>query len=163
MEAAASALERIKTGLKNLDFAASTASVKESRSESEKSLAGFLVEAQNDFVAALADDLNTPDALAVIFKLVYQVNLLLAEAEHIKPDRNLLEETAALIRELMAVLGFDLKEEAGVPLEVMEKVEARKQAKKVRDFALADALRDEVTALGYKIEDTPQGPQVSKL
>jgi cysteinyl-tRNA synthetase len=43
----------------------------------------------------------------------------------------------------------------------MELVERRQAAKKERDFALADSLRDEIAAAGYKIEDTPQGPKVT--
>ena len=71
-----------------------------------------------------------------------------------------------MICELMNVLGLDiramLKKDSGIPSEVMELVNQRVEAKKNKDFAKADALRDQVSAMGYQIKDTPQGPQVTK-
>ena len=54
------------------------------------------------------------------------------------------------------------KKEESVPAEVLDMVEKRAAAKKARDFALADSLRNEISALGYIVEDTPQGPKVTK-
>lgn len=162
LEAAASAFDRIKTCLKNLDFVIESEQLTGATDSAQVSkLREVLAKTRDSFVKAMTDDLNTPDALAAIFELVYQANLVLAEGQ--TTPKTLLEETAKLIRELMHVLGFDLAQEAGIPADIMEKVEARTAAKQARDFALADALRDEVTALGYKIEDTAQGPQVSKI
>ncbi len=161
LEAASNAFERIKTCLKNLDFALTQeVPEKSAPTETAERLEALLSTARVDFAKAMADDLNTPDALAVIFALVYQANLLLAEGG---ATHEMLRETAAMLRELMEVLGFDLSVEEGIPAEIMAKVEARTAAKKARDFTLADALRAEVSALGYKIEDTAQGPQVSKI
>ncbi len=65
--------------------------------------------------------------------------------------------------ELLDVMGLDpaLGSEVDIPAGIMELVERRQAAKKERDFALADSLRDEIAAAGYKIEDTPQGPKVT--
>lgn len=167
LEAAASGLERIKTALKNLDFALRSEAGAGGAAETPESEAAArelreaLARTRTRFVEALADDLNTPDALAVLFDLVYYINRYLAAEA--RPDKALLTEAAELAQELGAVLGFDFAGEEAVPAAVMEKVEARSAAKKARDFALADALRAEVLALGYKIEDRPNGPQVSKL
>lgn len=49
-----------------------------------------------------------------------------------------------------------------IPQEILDKVKLRDDAKAERDFATADSIRDELHALGYKIEDTPQGPKVSR-
>ena len=162
LEAAASALERIKTCLKNLDFALTVdTAIAGNESEALMKLRSANAAARDDFSRAMADDLNTPEALAVIFGLVYQANLVLAEGE--AANSEVLSNTAALLRELMDVLGFDLSSADGIPAVVEEKVAARSAAKKARDFALADALRAEITALGYKVEDTAKGPQVSKI
>jgi cysteinyl-tRNA synthetase len=45
----------------------------------------------------------------------------------------------------------------------MELAEKRAEAKKAKDFALADSIRDQITALGYSIKDTPKGPQLEKI
>ena len=55
----------------------------------------------------------------------------------------------------------EAKEE--IPAEVLELAEKRAQAKKEKNFAEADKLRDEITALGYSIKDTPKGPQLEKI
>ena len=71
-----------------------------------------------------------------------------------------------MICELMGVLGLDIRalldQDSGIPQEVMELVNQRVEAKKNKDFAKADALRDQVSEMGYQIKDTPQGPQVTK-
>jgi cysteinyl-tRNA synthetase len=66
--------------------------------------------------------------------------------------------------EITGVLGIDLSEqEEGIPSEITELVEQRAAAKKTKDFAEADRIRDLITSKGYSVKDTPQGPQVEKL
>ena len=71
--------------------------------------------------------------------------------------------TAALLDRCDAVFGFLKRDGSGVPAAVTALVEARAAAKKAKDFARADAIRGELTALGYAVEDTPKGPRVKKL
>lgn len=67
------------------------------------------------------------------------------------------------IRELGGVLGLLSKEEDAVPAEVEDILEARAAARKNKDWAQSDALRDQLKELGYAVKDTPQGQQLMKI
>ena len=81
----------------------------------------------------------------------------------------------ALLRDFDTVLGLDLIKKAqekadaaensaaDIPAEVLELVEQRKAARKEKNFALADELRDKITALGYEVKETRQGTEINKL
>jgi len=107
------------------------------------------------FGEAMDDDLNTPVALAAVFGLVKEVNI------HGRGGSEVFEAMTDFDR----VLGLKLAERAKpvsaeVPREIEAMVEEREKARKARDFATADRMRDELTAAGYVIEDTPEGPRV---
>ena len=74
-----------------------------------------------------------------------------------------LAAAAAAFDEITGVLGLLYnRQKDEVPAEVTELVQTRAEAKKAKDWATADALRARITELGYVVEDTPQGPKVSK-
>ena len=79
-------------------------------------------------------------------------------------SKGALEEAAKAFDELTGVLGllYNRKKEDEVPAEVTALVEQRAAAKKAKDWATADALRAQITALGWVVEDTPQGPKVTR-
>ena len=103
------------------------------------------------------DDLNTPDALAAVFDLVKDINTLSATS-----SKEALETAAAAFDEITGVLGllYNRKKDE-VPAEVTALVEKRAAAKKAKDVATADAIRAELTAMGWAVKDTAQGPQLS--
>ena len=105
------------------------------------------------------DDLNTPDALAAVFDLVKEINTLSAAS-----SKDALQTAAAAFDEITGVLGllYNRKKDE-VPAEVTELVEKRAAAKKAKDWATADAIRAQLTELGWAVKDTAQGPQLSKL
>lgn len=105
------------------------------------------------------DDLNTADAIASIFDLVRAANTA-AAAEGISDD--ILLKARETIIELCEILGLEPAkiEEQAIPNEIFTLVNARSQAKEARDFTTADALRDEIEAKGYRVEDTPQGARI---
>nr|MCR5761500.1 cysteine--tRNA ligase [Sphaerochaetaceae bacterium] len=85
----------------------------------------------------------------------------------VKDDDVPSDEKLTAIAYMDEVLGLKLldapkTEEDAVPAEVVELVEKRVQAKKEKNWALADSLRAEVENLGYTVKDTPQGPQIIK-
>lgn len=117
--------------------------------------------ARADFIAALEDDLNTADALTAVFELVRELNIMAADAAVSKEQ---LAAGLAVFTELTDVLGllYERREEA-VPQEVLNLAEQRAAARKVRDFAEADRLRDAIAALGYSVRETRQGVEIRKL
>ncbi|MBE6825304.1 MAG: cysteine--tRNA ligase [Ruminococcus sp.] len=114
------------------------------------------------FEAALEDDLNTADALTAVFELVRELNIMAADASVSKQQ---LEAGSKVFEDLTAVLGllYERTEDDAVPAEVMALVEKRAEARKAKDFALADQIRDEIAALGYSVRETRQGLEIKKL
>ena len=149
-----SSLERLYTCRDNLDFA-----IKNAPAEGEETLKEKAAAVREKFDTAMDDDLNTPDALAALFDFVRQINTLAPAA-----SKGALEEAAKAFDELTGVLGllYNRKKEDEVPAEVTALVEQRAAAKKAKDWATADALRAQITALGWVVEDTPQGPKVTR-
>ena len=118
--------------------------------------------AKERFAAALADDLNVPGALASLYELMKQANRLADENRLNAADAAVLLDA---YRDFDRVLGaLDVDGAAGragaageFPAEVIALAEARAEARKQRDFAASDRLRDEIAAAGYLIEDAPGG------
>ena len=154
IESCKNSLERLYTCRENLDFALSKAEFGTDESLKEKA-----EEAKRKFCTAMDDDLNTPDALAAVFDLVKDINTLSAAS-----SKAALEAGAAAFDEITGVLGlmYNRKKDE-VPAEVTELVEKRAAAKKAKDWATADAIRAQLTELGWAVKDTAQGPQLSKL
>lgn len=106
---------------------------------------------QSEFFAALAEDFNTPRALAAAFEWIAQANSAAGPVGD------------ADLREMLDVLGLanlldlDLLEP---PARVRELLEQRERARSDRDFANADALREEIRELGWELRDSPQGPEL---
>ncbi|MDL2206212.1 cysteine--tRNA ligase [Eubacteriales bacterium OttesenSCG-928-N13] len=112
------------------------------------------------FDAAMEDDLNTADALGAIFEYIRDMNIAYTDAN--APSKAALEGGLNALKIMTDVLGLLTKELDTTPPEVADLVEQRQQAKKDKDFARADALRQQVLDLGYAIEDTAKGPKVRK-
>ena len=113
------------------------------------------------FKAYMDDDLNTADALSVIFELARDINTTLKENPLPKEK---LEAMQKLFLRLTDVLGllYARKDDNQIPDEVMALVEERKAARKEKNFARADELRAQIEALGYDVKETRQGTQVTK-
>ncbi len=161
LKSAQSSLERISTCANNIKFVMNNVNKDKVDLEASKKLADAAKKAKEDFITSMDDDLNTADAITAIFNLVREANEALA-AQNV--DEKSLKAVLDIIIELTDVLGieFDDDKAGDIPSEVMDLVSKRTAAKKERNFALADELRDKVTAMGYVIKDTPNGPQVEK-
>ncbi|HET7736059.1 MAG TPA: cysteine--tRNA ligase [Nocardioidaceae bacterium] len=119
-----------------------------------------------EFEAAMNDDLGTPAAVAAIYDAVREGNKLLAEGES-----DQLRGVAGSVRAMLAVLGVDPfddywatgssgneeKLSLAVDVLVAHLLEKRAEARAAKDFATADAIRDQIKNAGIELEDTPQG------
>ncbi|MCX7866286.1 MAG: cysteine--tRNA ligase [Limisphaera sp.] len=112
------------------------------------------------FTAAMDEDLNISAAWAAVFEWVRQLNRAMAAGE-LTPD----QARAALNQwqRVDQVLGVGEVQELQVPSEIQSLVEARQAARKARDFARADALREQLRAAGWLVEDTPKGPRLKRI
>jgi cysteinyl-tRNA synthetase len=115
-------------------------------------------EAVARFRRAMDDDLDTPVAMAVVFELLRRAN---AAADDGETERA--RCLAATVAELAGALGLDLGQaEGAIDDESAALVERRDAARRARDFASADALRDELTARGWVVEDGPEGTSIRR-
>ncbi len=153
MEAAANGLERITTAVYNLEYFMENAAEGEADSEETK-LLDALGDLQEKFDAAMEDDFNTADALAAIFEMVKLVNSELSGSSH----KEVLECAHERIVRLCDVLGIEAKKEKEMLDEEIEQmIEERQNARKERNFARADEIRDTLLAKGIVLEDTREG------
>lgn len=150
---AGNALERLYTCRDRLDFAISHAEEGGEKPEA-------LTVRREKFAEALNDDLNTADALAEIFLIVKDINMLIDAGA----KKQTLTAAAELFDELCWVLGilYNRKNDS-LDSEVEELIAKRTEARKNRDFATADAIRDKLKEMGIVLEDTPQGVKWSRI
>lgn len=148
-----SALERLYNFKENLIFA-----IKNSVDNSENNISFDLNLYKNKFVSAMDDDLNTADALSVIFELVKDINMnILSKSTTCKKTLN---DILSLFDELTNVLGILYKKESACKIskeEIEKLIEERNNARKEKNWKLADKIRDELKSKNVIIEDTASG------
>lgn len=157
LEACKASLERLYNCRNSIDRAMNTAHDGELSGKVKE----FLDKRKAQFVDALSDDLNTADALSAIFELVREINTLITSGKAAKGE---LKACADVFDELTDVLGicYNRTKEETIPEEINKLALQRQEARKARDFAKADALRDKISELGYVIEETRQGTTIKK-
>ena len=158
--AASSSLERMYTARNNAIFLMESAPERE-MNEDEKAFLDRMQQYIDRFDEAMCDDLNTADALGVLFEAVRDMNTQFTDAK--SPCKAALEEGLKRFTVMTDVLGLLSKEYDATPEDIRALVEARTAAKKAKNFAEADRIRAEVLEKGYIIEDTPKGPKVRKV
>lgn len=153
MEASRNGLERILTGVERLNDLLSRAAEKDLSEEEEKNLE-TKAELVKKFEAAMDDDFNTADAISAVFELVKLSNSTISE----ESGKAYLSELKKEIETLCGVLGIitEKKKEA-LDSEIEAMIEARQQARKSKNFALADEIRGKLLDMGIVLEDTREG------
>lgn len=153
IEQCKSALERLYTCRDSLDFAIENAA--EETKENDAELIAELDKRREQFITAMDDDLNTADGLAAIFELTKDINTKILDHD---VSKAVCEHAAKLYDELCNVLGilYNRKENT-LDSDIEALVEKRQEARKNKDWATADKIRDELKAKGIILKDTPQG------
>ncbi len=155
IEQASAALTRLRTAKERLDTAQTGPAAPE-----DDVFLGELEGYKAAFCAAMDDDLNTADALGVLFELARACNTFVSEPHGEKT----VNAARALFSELTGVLGLLIqKKEEEAPQEALDLLEQRQQARAAKDWARADQMRDALKEMGYAVEDTKQGPKLKKL
>ncbi len=134
----------------------------DSMTEEEKAELEKMEEYRGKFEDAMDDDLNTADAISAVFELIRDINTTVKDGA----SREFAGKALDLLKELTGVLGIlqdSGSEDGGISDEIMALVAERQEARKAKNFARADEIRDILRAKGLAVEDTPQGPKVVKL
>ncbi|MCX7951532.1 MAG: cysteine--tRNA ligase [Clostridiales bacterium] len=153
LDQAKAGLDRIYNSIGNLEHVIEVSNI-EVLKEDEKEFNKKLDEYKNRFIEVMDDDFNTADGISVIFDLVRDINTNINESS----SREIAKKALELIRELGSPLGILQKSTRSSLEEEIEKlIEERQRARKEKNFALADKIRDDLKARGIILEDTPQG------
>ena len=153
MESAKNSLERIVTSVTNLTHLEKTAS-DAAMTEEEKNILESTKDIYKKFEDAMDDDFNTADAISAVFELVKLANSNSSE-DNTKAYITAMKES---IIKLTDILGLNVvKEEELLDEDIEALINERQQARKDRNFARADEIRDELTAKGIVLEDTREG------
>lgn len=157
IESANASLNRLYTARNSLLFQISNG---EDRplNENEKAFVERLKGYEKRFDDAMDDDMNTADALGAVFELVKDANVTIVQGASREAARKAMNSLEAICD----VLGILSKKEEELPEEIAALVEERAVARKNRDWARSDELRDRIIKAGYILEDTKQGQKVRK-
>ncbi len=156
IQQAATALQRLRTALDRL----TEAPIAQEAAPDEQAFLDSLESYRTRFNEAMDDDLNTADALGVLFDLARGANTFVT----VPRTKQAIEAVTKMYTELMDVLGLMPREKADeFPAEVLALLDERQAARKAKDYARADQIREQLKALGYAIEDSRQGAKLKKL
>ena len=152
IEQCKAALERLYTCRESLDFAIKNA---DSALDDDKEILELIEKRHQQFIDAMDDDLNTADGLAAIFDLVKDINTKILDKS---VSKNVCEAAANLFDELCDVLGILYNRKSNdLDSEIEELIAKRQEARKNKDWATADKIRDDLKSRGIILKDTPQG------
>ena len=158
MEAAKNGLERITTSAENLAFVAEKAAVKEmtaEEAEKAKETDAFV----KKFEDAMEDDFNTADAVSAVFELVKFANTEVKDTS----SAEFAEKILSVLKTLTDILGLIVVKKKESDAEIDALIEERQAARKAKNFARADEIRDELKARGIVLEDTKDGVKWKKI
>jgi len=160
MDQARSALERLYNALYALKHLQEVTGDRELNQE-ERELLDRLRSLKQKFIDSMDDDFNTAEALGAIYEIVREANTNLKDTS----SKKLVTYTKELILELGDILGLfgDFGKEELVDEEILKLIEERQKARKEKNYALADKIRDELKDKGVILEDTPSGVRWKKI
>lgn len=151
MAQAENSVDRIANAVNNMKHRLNTVTINEAIPQEREAK---FAEIRDQFHEKMQDDFNTPDAITAVFEWVNEANSLL-QAEVV--NRAELEAMLALFDEMNAVLRVYTEEQDELHSDVEKLIQERAEARKAKDWARSDEIRDELADMGIVIEDTPQG------
>ncbi len=159
VEAAKNGLDRILTAYEKVSEMADKAAEQELSAEEQEN-SKKIDALKEKYEAAMDDDLNTADAISVIFELVKLSNTTVSETS----SKQYCQKLVTVIRQLCDILGIEVtREEQLLDTDIERLIEERQQARKNRDFARADEIRNQLLEQGIALEDTREGVKWKKI
>lgn len=158
MEQAKKALDRLYNGKFHMEYLLSKAEDREINEEEKEMLKQVDVYVK-DFINSMEDDINTADAIANLFELIKFTNSNFSE----KTSKSVIQYAYDNLIKLSKILGILNKENEILEDEILELIEKRTQARKNKDYQLADKIRDQLKEMGIILEDTPEGVKWKRI
>ncbi|WP_017754884.1 cysteine--tRNA ligase [Calidifontibacillus oryziterrae] len=158
LESAKSGLERIRTAYENLDHRLKASS---NLTDNNEEWLSKIEQLSSDFIQAMDDDMNTANAISILFELAKQANIYLREEN---TSTVVIQAFLNQFNGITDVLGIKLKKAAELlDSEIEQLIEKRNNARKNRDFAVSDQIRDQLKEMNIILEDTPQGTRWKRV
>ncbi|MBQ9708016.1 MAG: cysteine--tRNA ligase [Firmicutes bacterium] len=150
-------LKRMRNAKNNLKHLIASGEGQMTEAEKE-ALAGY-EQYREKFIKAMDDDLNTADAIAAVFELITAINTAVKDGA----SKEFAQKSLDFLMELATVLGLlqqEVTEKVEIDPELQALIDERQAARKAKNFARVDEIRDQLKAQGITLKDTPQGVQV---
>lgn len=158
MEQAKNGLARMQNAKANLQHLMDNGKDGDMTAEEQAAFEGF-DKFRQEFINAMEDDLNTADAITAVFELITAINTAVKDGA----TKTFAGKALEVLVELTTVLGLlQVEESNDIDAEIQALVDERQQARKEKNFARADEIRDILKAKGIVLKDTPQGVQIIK-
>ena len=159
MDQAKNSLERMYNAKKKLEELLELTEEREYSESDREYLQKINENSKEMFIRSMDDDINTADAITAIFNLVKEINTGLNETS----NKKVVQDSMNMLMELSKVLGILNKEEEGIDEEIENLIKEREEARKNRDFARADEIRDLLLEKNIEIKDTRNGTQWKRI
>lgn len=159
LEQAKNALDRLYNAKFQLQYLLKSSTITETTHDERVWMRTLTNRYEDPFVEAMEDDLNTADAISAIFELVRECNIYLS----VDCSKPMIQAALDLFNALTGVIGIAVKEkEDNLEAEIEDLIAQRQEARKNKDFAMADRIRDDLLAQGIILEDTREGVKWKK-
>ena len=150
-------LQEAKTAISRINNFIERVNDKAGETSSEET-ATLCKSSKEKFLHGLNDDLNIAEGLAAMFEFIRAVNKTLDDETEVGKDDII--ETMKYFNSILDVMTFEKKDD--IPQGIINLAHERIQARKDKNWARADEIRDEITAQGFVVEDSPEGPKIKK-
>lgn len=157
MDQMANSLERLYNGLNHLERLSEVSEIKESPEDKEH--LAKLDELKENFLKAMRDDLNTADGITEMFNLLRYTNSKLDK----NTNKEVIQKFLQNLKDWAYIIGILQKIEEKPEEEIEALIEERETARKNKDYERADAIRNEILEMGYRLEDTSEGVVARKI
>lgn len=161
IEQSKASLERLYNCGENINFMLKNAT-EENLFEDETEAVASIKSFRERFIAAMDDDLNTANAISVIFDLVKEINRALAEKQHSIEFLNIAKKELVDLCDVLGLL-WNLDKKESDSKEIDDLVQERQEARKAKNYKRADEIREILKEKGIVIEDTPSGPKWKRV
>ena len=148
-------MEHIQNAYNNLEYRKNDA-----HDGSEIHVQSKLSDFKEHFIEAMNDDINVQNGIAVVYELVKYANVYAKQASVNQDD---IADIQKLLQELLSIFGVKIVATGQIDDDAIQQlIDQRNEARRNKDFALSDKIRDDLKAQGIILEDTPQGTRYRK-